>query len=197
MDSLLSSSVGCGGRPPIGQTERHATQDLGSACPLARRSARSNMQRACTIPPWTHGMATVCDCPPTPQQSHLEPEHSWYTMPWRLPPFPLVHACLLRLGSRPPPRPKSLITNVSASVAVDGRPTRERCHTPQVDPRQYLLEVDRAFSVPPLGAIRSSPMLRFSWRSVGERAKLSRRTYQLFSVMCSSETPHGACTCGC
>lgn len=41
----LASSTGWGGRLPCAHLERHATQDLESACPRAMRSARPNMLR--------------------------------------------------------------------------------------------------------------------------------------------------------
>ena len=43
MDIPLASSAGWGGRLPPGHAERHATQGLGSASPLARFSARSSI----------------------------------------------------------------------------------------------------------------------------------------------------------
>ena len=58
MDTPLANAGGCRGRFPPGHAKRHATQGLGSACLLARCSARSSMQRACTKPPWAHGMGT-------------------------------------------------------------------------------------------------------------------------------------------
>lgn len=38
--------------------ERHTAQDLGSSCPIARRSAHSSMPRSCTHPPCGHGPGT-------------------------------------------------------------------------------------------------------------------------------------------
>ena len=52
-----ASSAGRSGRFLAGHSERHATRGCGSACQLARRSARSSMQRACTFSPWEHGIS--------------------------------------------------------------------------------------------------------------------------------------------
>ena len=56
--SPLVSSGGWGGRIPSAHADWHATQGLGSVCPLATRSAWYSIQRTCTNPSWAHGMGT-------------------------------------------------------------------------------------------------------------------------------------------
>ena len=72
MSSALVSSAGCRGRLPPTQRKRHATQDLWSKSPLARRSARSKVHRACTNPPWQQRVGTVPVhvCSPNSLQRH-------------------------------------------------------------------------------------------------------------------------------
>ena len=84
--SPLASSAEWGGRFPPAHSEWHATQDLGSTCPLARCSARSSMQQTCTNPPWGHGTGTRI--PPTPLPSRQVPYRSKRTMLLPLPPAP-------------------------------------------------------------------------------------------------------------
>ena len=88
--SPLASSAGWRGQFPPAHSERHATQDLGSKCPLARCFARSSMQQKCTNPPEGTGRVPACDCPPTPLPSRQVPYSSKCTM--ILPRTPL---CLL------------------------------------------------------------------------------------------------------
>ena len=143
MDSPLASSAGCGGRLPPGHAERHETQGLGSARPLARCSARSRMQRACTKPPWAHGTGTRASFPLRLPTRVIE-----RPIAIRAPIFlgllqsPFEVLITFYLDSRPPLRPRSVIATVSPTVAT-GEPLRDSAVVSHMDPGHYCRESER------------------------------------------------------
>lgn len=124
-------------------------QGLQSTCPLARHSARSDMQTACTNPLCARN---TCPC----------------VILFRA--FLLAGAGHLCLGSRAALHLGSLTTKLSPVDAVDTRPTRQRGHTAggssAIFPRRRVLRRDGRICHPrtvaslvdcPLCAFRSSP----------------------------------------
>ena len=107
----LARFAGLGGRLFPTHSERHVTQDLGSARPRAMRPARANMQASCTNPPWGHRTGTGMRLSPDPpaESSRTRPQYVHDASACSLRPS-LLHVGRFHLRSRPPLPPKSLTT---------------------------------------------------------------------------------------
>ena len=126
--SPLARSAGSGGpRFPPAHSERHATQNLGSMCPLARCSARSNVQdvHKPSVGVRDGYLHVIVPRPPF----HQVPYRSKCTMLLPPPPHSPVPVGRFRLGSCLPPPLRSLFVNIVPTVPAYGHPTLWRRQT--------------------------------------------------------------------